>query len=149
MSLIGWVVNPEILVEKFSIKTPEEFVMKVRHDPDTGKQLKNKQKVVTKKSTFKLMFNGQSIIDEAYPGNTTEKWFFHERIAELICKELSIEYEIEDNGFICFGLFLEDGEKFSNILKMNTKLEAVRKKLIKHGIPFNKKSSPVFASYSY
>lgn len=150
MSIIGWLVNPDALVKKFSVETSEEFVMRIKYDPDTGKQLKDKQKVVIKEAKSEIKFNGETL---KLNGETlivsSDKWVLSERLTHLICSELTIDYEIQGGGVICFGLFLEDGEKFGNIVKMSAKLEAVRKKLIKHGIPFSNKSSPIFISYSY
>ena len=66
MSIIGWEVNLKALEDKFTVTVPDEVVMRIKYDPDTGKKLPGKQKVLTKPGYSELRFNFQEIETEYY-----------------------------------------------------------------------------------
>ena len=139
MSIIGWVIESEELEEKFSSEIPEEFEMKVRFDPDTGKKLPKKQKVITKHSSICYKFG-----EEEY-----------QEIGHFI-DEMSIKFDFDylhqdvyGNDSLVFGLEFEDGATHDSIVKMKPKLKAIKKKLLKLGIPFDSKKQPTYFCYDH
>lgn len=143
MSIIGWEVYVIALENKFKVTVPDEFVMRIKYDPDTGKKLPGKQKVLTKPGYSELRFNFPEIETE-YDCALDDIGMF---VIELV-ESLDMDYEFAGHC-VYFGVNIEDGCTFSSIVKMKTKLEVIKKKLIKFGIPFDRKQPPKFRSYSY
>ena len=133
MSIIGWEVDYNKLEEKCTVTTPEEFVMETRFDPNTGKKLPKKQKVVTKPSETQLVFDGQKAND------------IFDIVANM-ARAVSFDYQWSDSGRLFFGLYIKEEASFSDIIRLKYKLECVKVKLLKLGIPFNRKIQPSFHS---
>ena len=143
MSIIGWEIDSEKLVDKFTVTTPEEFVMKVRFDPDTGKKLPKKQKVLIKPGQKHVEITGTQIeIPGGCEGDAGGI------LVEELAQKFDFEYEWADNGNVYFGVRIDDGDTYTKIVNLTTKLESIKKSLDKLKLPFID-TKPKFRGYSY
>jgi len=124
--LIGWELNFEDIEKKFTVRVKEEYKLVEKYDPDTGKKLPKKVKIITQEGGLHLMYKGKvfSYID---------------LLIESMLRCDAIDHIFNASTFVV-GISIENGISYKKVIQLESKVEEIRFKLIELGLPISKKS---------